>query len=252
MADRPLRPHRAHQEHGMRCIVVNGDDLGASPGVNRGIAEAHQWGVLTSASLMVDMPASAEGAAMARDLPGLSVGLHAHLTDVRSRLRAGLEVPDRCQADLQRQLDRFVELVGRVPTHLDSHHNVHRDPRLLPSFLHLADEHRMPLREHSPVRHVGSFYGQWGGETHLEQISVAGLIRLLETEVRDGVTEIACHPGYADPPLRSSYRGERDAEVRTLCDPAVREFMSARRIRLVDFPEAMEVLAGAGPEGASS
>jgi predicted glycoside hydrolase/deacetylase ChbG (UPF0249 family) len=231
----------------MRCIVVNGDDLGASSGVNQGIAEAHRRGVLTSTSLMVDMPASAEGAAMARDLPGLSVGLHARLTDAGGRLQAGLETPQQCRQALRRQLGRFVELIGRLPTHLDSHHHVHRDPRLLPSFLELADEHRLPLREHSPVRHVGSFYGQWDGQTHLEQISVAGLIRLLESEARDGVTEVGCHPGYADAQLHSSYRVEREAELTTLCDPAVREFLAARRIRLVDFAQARDLLGGAVP-----
>ena len=232
----------------MRCVVVNGDDLGASPGVNRGIVEAHQRGVLTSTSLMVDMPASREGADLARGLPSLGVGRHAHLSDVGGRVRAGLESSEHCRAVLWRQLERFDELVGRPPTHLDSHHNVHRDPRLLPLFLELADGLRIPLREHSPVRHVGSFYGRWSGESHVEQISVAGLIRLLETETRDGVTEIACHPGYPDPQLRSSYLAEREAEVRTLCDPAVRNFLSARHIRLVDFPEAMDLLADAASE----
>jgi predicted glycoside hydrolase/deacetylase ChbG (UPF0249 family) len=229
----------------MRCIVVNGDDLGVSPGVNEGITEAHQHGVLTSASLMVEMPASREGADVAKDLPALSVGLHADLTDPGGQQLAGCEAVQRCGAVLQRQLDRFQELVGRLPTHLDSHHNVHRDPLLLPFFLELADRHRLPLREHSPVRHVGSFYGQWNGETHLEQISVDGLIGLVATEVREGVTEIGCHPGYADPQLRSSYRREREAELRTLCDSAVLEFLSARHIRLVSFVEAMTLLADA-------
>jgi predicted glycoside hydrolase/deacetylase ChbG (UPF0249 family) len=229
----------------MQCIVVNGDDLGLSPGVNQGIAEAHRQGVLTSASLMVEMPASREGADLAQDLPALSVGLHADLTDIGGQQLAGRDAGQQCGAVLRRQLDRFQELVGRLPTHLDSHHNVHRDPLLLPSFLELADRHRLPLREHSPVRHVGSFYGQWNGETHLEQISVRGLIGLLETELRDGVTEIACHPGYADPQLRSSYRREREAELSTLCDPAVLEFLSARHIRLVGFVEAMNLLADA-------
>lgn len=236
----------------MQCVVVNGDDLGLSPGINQGIAEAHQQGVLTSASLMVEMPASREGAELAHNLPALSVGLHADLSSMGGQQLAGRNAAQHCRAVLQRQLDRFQELVGRLPTHLDSHHNVHRDPLLLPFFLELADRHRLPLREHSPVRHVGSFYGQWSGETHLEQISVDSLIGLLETEVREGATEIGCHPGHTGPQLRSSYRREREAELRTLCDPAVREFLSERHIRLVDFREAMELLAEAEPAGGPS
>lgn len=228
----------------MKCLVVNGDDLGASPGVNRGIAEAYQRGPLTSASLMVNMPASQQGARLARNLPGLSVGLHANLTNASGRALIDLETGEHCRAVLRQQVLSFVELMGRPPTHLDSHHNLHRDPRLLPYFLEAAGHYGLPLREHSPVRYFPGFYGQWGGETHLEQIGVPGLIGVVETEIPAGVTELSCHPGYCDPQLRSSYRMEREVELRTLCDPRVRAFLSARRIRLVNFGEAMDLLAG--------
>jgi predicted glycoside hydrolase/deacetylase ChbG (UPF0249 family) len=235
----------------MTCIVVNGDDLGASPGVNRGTAEVHRCGLLTSASLMVNMPASREGARLARDLPGLSVGLHANLADASGRPLVDFETGERCRTVLHEQMRSFGELTGFAPTHLDSHHNLHRNPRLLPYFLEAADRYGLPLREHSPVRYFPGFYGQWGGETHPEQISVQGLIGLVETEISAGVTELSCHPGYCDPQLRSTYRMEREVELRTLCDPAVREFLSARQIRLVNFGEAMSLLAAdqAGEEG---
>ena len=233
----------------MKCIVVNGDDLGASRGVNRGMAEVHRRGPLTSASLMVNMPASQEGARLARDLPRLSVGLHANLTDASGRALVDLETGDRCRAVLHEQMRSFWELMDRPPTHLDSHHNLHRNPRLFPYFLEAADRYGLPLREHSPVRYFSRFYGQWGGETHPEQISVQGLIGLVETEISAGVTELSCHPGYCDPQLRSSYRMEREVELRTLCDPAVRAFFSAQQIRLVNFGEAMNLLAGDLPVG---
>jgi predicted glycoside hydrolase/deacetylase ChbG (UPF0249 family) len=139
--------------------------------------------------------------------------------------------------------------MGCSPTHLDAHHNLHRNPRLLPYFLEAADRYGLPLREHSPVRYFSGFYGQWEGETHLEQISVQGLIGLVETEISPGVTELSCHPGYCDPQLRSSYRMEREVELRTLCDPAVRAFFSVRQIRLVNFPEAMDLPTGDRPAG---
>ena len=225
----------------MKCIVVNGDDLGASPGVNRGIAQAHRCGMLTSASLMVNMPASQAGARLVRELPGLSVGLHVNLTDASGRPLVDFETGERCGTVLREQLRSFGKLVGRPPTHLDAHHNAHRNPRLLPYFLEAACRHELPLREHSPVRYFSRFYGQWAGETHLEQISVQGLMYLVESEIPAGATELGCHPGYCDPQLRSSYRMEREAELRTLCDPAVRAFLSARRIRLVNFPAAMDL-----------
>src|SRR5437899_5483213 len=59
-----------------RYLIVNADDFGLSPGVNRGIIKAHEQGIVTSASLMVLMPAAAQAAAYAREHPSLSVGLH--------------------------------------------------------------------------------------------------------------------------------------------------------------------------------
>jgi chitin disaccharide deacetylase len=225
----------------MKCIVVNGDDLGISRGVNRGIVEAHTRGIVTSTSLMVDMPESQEGARLVRGITALSVGLHADLADSSGRPPGEHPTGTLCRAALAQQVHSFQELMGRMPTHLDSHRNIHRDPRLLPYFLELADRYRLPLREHSPVRYLPSFYGQWGGKTHIEQIDVAGLIRLL-MEIPEGVTELSCHPGYQDPQLRSSYRMEREVELRSLCDPQVARFLSALRIRLVNFAEAVDIL----------
>jgi chitin disaccharide deacetylase len=235
-----------------RYLVVNGDDLGASPGVNRGIAEAHHRGALTSASLMVNMPASQGAARLVREVPTLSVGLHVNLADASGQPLVDLGTGQRCRALLARQLDSFQKLMGRLPTHLDSHHNLHRRPRLLPHFLELAAQYGLPLREHSPVRYCSTFYGQWGGTTHLEQISIDGLIHLLQTQVTDGVTELSCHPGYCDAELRSSYRTEREAELRTLCHPLLREFLSARQIRVVTFAEAKDLVAEATGESGSS
>src|SRR5437667_12321175 len=64
----------------MKYLIVNGDDFGASPGINRGIIEAHCHGILTSASLMVNMPGAEEAVALSSYLPRLSVGLHVDIS----------------------------------------------------------------------------------------------------------------------------------------------------------------------------
>jgi len=220
----------------MKYLIVNGDDFGASRGVNRGIVEAHRRGILTSASLMVDRPGALKAARTSRDLPRLSVGLHIDLGD---------EDLDRCPAELRRQLDRFGELVGRLPTHLDSHHDAHRQPRLLPHFLALARQHGLPLRGHSAVRCLSQFYGQWDGASHPEQVSVPSLVRMLRAEVRDGYTELTCHPGYPDPDFPTSYSAEREVEVSTLCDARVREALNEQQIRLIGFRDLTGPPAGA-------
>jgi chitin disaccharide deacetylase len=219
----------------MKYLVVNADDFGASRGINRGIAEAHCRGIVTSTSLDVTTPWSGEAASLARALPNLSVGLHVHVSSRIGESAADLTDAESCRADLYRQLRHFEELTGHLPTHLDSHHNVHRGARLLPHFLELAKRYRLPLREHSPARYWSRFYGRWGGETHLEQISVGSLVRMLETEVREGVTELSCHPGYVDPELSSEYSAEREIELQTLCDPVVWKALERHQIQLISF-----------------
>jgi chitin disaccharide deacetylase len=219
----------------MKYLIVNGDDFGASRGITRGILEAHSRGILTSASLMVDMPFSAEAARMSRDWPNLSVGLHIQLTDADHIRRPDSEDLYACEADLRRQLGRFQELLGRLPTHLDSHHNVHLHPRLWPCFLRLARQHGVPLRGYSRVRCIADFYGQWDGVSHPEQVSVAQLSRILRTEIGEGWTELACHPGWADPNFRTGYSQERELELETLCDPRIRAVLREQQIDLRGF-----------------
>ena len=210
----------------MKWLIVNGDDFGITAGINVGIVEAHCNGILTSTSLMVDRPAREEAAALARAHATLSVGLHLELDP---------NEPERAAAEAERQFARFVELVGAAPSHVDSHHDVHYDPRLLPQLLAWSASVGVPLRGHSAARHFRKFYGQWGGETHLEQIDVQGFLRLVDAEVGDGVTELTCHPGYVEPGFPSSYAAEREVELRTLCDRRVRQALDERAIRLLGF-----------------
>jgi len=221
----------------MKYLIVNADDFGASPGVTRGILEAHRDGILTSTSLMVDTPWSAEAASLAGSAPALSVGLHVVLESrngARADRAGGWSAQD-LHTELHRQHERFVTLMGRSPTHLDSHHNVHRDPALVEGFLELSRSKGLPLRGNSPARYFSRFYGQWAGESHPEHVGVESLLRMLETEVGEGITELSCHPGYVDPREPSTYAVEREVERSTLCDRRVRAGIEAHRITLVSF-----------------
>ena len=223
-------------------MIVNADDFGASRGVNRGIIEAHERGIVTSASLMVDGVAAAEAAEFARGPTKLGVGLHVELRRWRRGVppRRGAAVSAggvrrHARRELQRQLERFRSLVGREPTHIDSHQHRHRWPLVQPIFEQTARELRLPLRRTGlGIRFCGDFYGHDGrGRPAPDAITVESLIRLLE-ELPDGATELCCHPGYGDD-LKSWYRFEREQEVRVLCDPRVRDVIWRRGILLCTF-----------------
>jgi predicted glycoside hydrolase/deacetylase ChbG (UPF0249 family) len=210
----------------MKWLIVTADDFGISRGINRGIVETHLGGVVTSTSLMVDRPACEEAVALARQCPKLSLGLHLELDGVD---------PENVPAEIERQQTRFMELVGSAPTHVDTHHDMHRDPEVLSPLLAWGRRIRVPVRGHSEVRCSSKFYGQWGGETHLEQIGVEALLRLLDEEAGEGMTEFNCHPGHPEPGFPSSYAAEREVEVRTLCHPQLRQAILERGFRLIGF-----------------
>jgi predicted glycoside hydrolase/deacetylase ChbG (UPF0249 family) len=219
----------------MSHLIVNGDDFGASHGINRGIATAHVHGILTSASLMVSMSASRDAAKVAAELPELDVGLHVQLTEEDGAPIVDLDDRGSVEGALDEQLDRFYELVGSAPTHIDSHHNVHFRDGVRAAFLELADRIGSPLRGFSDARYLSSFYGQWDdGSTHLEQVSVDGLLVLLDEEA-SAVTELGCHPGYVDPSFATTYSVERAHELGTLCDPRLRNALHERGIELTRF-----------------
>jgi predicted glycoside hydrolase/deacetylase ChbG (UPF0249 family) len=226
-----------------RVLIVNADDFGLSPGVNRGIIRTYESGIVTSASLMVRWPAAAAAAAYARANPRLGVGLHLDLGEwafrfgswVRLYEVVPLDDPGAERDECRRQLDRFRELVGRDPDHIDSHQHVHRDGPAHAAASRLASELNVPLRHaRQGVHYCGGFYGQTGeGEPYPEGISVENLVRLIEG-ITPGATEIACHPG-EDDGLDTMYRIEREREVQTLCDPRVREALHASDVSLRPF-----------------
>jgi len=208
----------------MPRLIVNADDFGWTAGINRGIAEAHADGIVTRASLMALAPFAPDAAQHARRLPDLALGLHVALPD-------GLD-PARARAEIDRQLSRFTDLVGRPPTHLDSHHHVHEDPRVTGAFLAAAQQAGIPLRGHNPARYVGAFYAQRDGTSSPEAVTVEALLALLDGQQPAEAIELGCHPGRVDPGLASSYRTEREWELRTLCAPELPAALAARGLEL--------------------
>jgi chitin disaccharide deacetylase len=154
----------------LRTLVVNADDLGLTVGVNDGIFEAHDRGILTSASLMASAPAAANAIRRARRQPTLGIGVHLTLVDGTPMLPPD-RVPTLVQDDgrfhaswrpfivaclmgrvsmdeVERELTAQVEYVvaqGIKPTHLDSHKHVHLFPRVFEVVVRLADRFRIPV-----------------------------------------------------------------------------------------------------------
>jgi chitin disaccharide deacetylase len=205
----------------VKLLVVNADDFGLASGVNEGIIEAHLHGVVTSTSLMVLRPAAAEAATMAATHPELSVGLHFEDDD--------LDDDHRAERAFLAQLERFRELVGRDPTHVDSHHHVHASH--MATFGALVEPLGVPLRHDGRVRYIGGFWGQ----PELDHVRREFLRELVQAEAGDGWGELGCHPARVSDDLRSRYLRERAVELQTLTEPGLREELETTGVSLVSF-----------------
>lgn len=227
-----------------RFLVVNADDLGLSAAVNAGILAAHEEGIVTSASLMVRQGAAPAAAAEAAAHPDLAVGLHVDLGEwvyesgewTQAYLHCDTDDAAAVEAECRAQLERFRALLGRDPTHLDSHQHVHESEPARGVVEALAAELGLPLRNRA-VRYEGGFYGQSGkGEPFPEGISPARLVKLIEA-LPPGWTEIGCHPA-AGPVPTSSYDAERQVELATLRDPHVKDLLNVSNVNLCSFAQA--------------
>ena len=225
-----------------KYLIVNADDFGQSGGVNRGIMKAHQQGIVTSASLMVRWPDATGAAAYGKEHSDLSLGLHLDLGEwfysnqnwVPLYEVVPLNEVTAVEKEVSYQVEMFHQLVGKKPTHIDSHQHVHLREPVRSVAIELARTLSVPLRRFSRVHYCGTFYGQTEeGTPFHDVISVDGLINIL-SGLRVGITELSCHPGDGTD-LNTMYRIERAKEVEVLCDPQVRAGIFSMDIQLCSF-----------------
>jgi predicted glycoside hydrolase/deacetylase ChbG (UPF0249 family) len=247
-------------------LIVNADDFGYSQSVSAGIVRAHRDGIVTGTTLMTNAPHTSGAAKLARATPSLDVGVHLVLTFDRPLANVEL-VPTLVDKDgrffrpielLARDVDREEalteyraqyrkarDLLGREPTHVDSHHWVHDHPALEWAIGRLAHETGAAARIHSDeqrdrlrargVRAPDHFVREF---QHEGKVGVDSLLALLERIAKTkGITELMCHPGEPDEALakRSGYARERATELATLTDPRVRAKVKDLGISLTTF-----------------
>ncbi|MCC7494184.1 MAG: ChbG/HpnK family deacetylase [Fimbriimonadaceae bacterium] len=148
-----------------RRLIVNADDFGLSDRVNQAVASAHRDGALSSASLLVNAPATAAAVRLAAALPGLGIGLHLALTELAPlttcpALAPGGRFPPHHQQVFRRLLAEQVprtEIAAEVRAqfaaardsglridHVDGHGHVHLLPGVLEAVVAACAEFGVP------------------------------------------------------------------------------------------------------------
>ncbi len=245
-----------------RTLIVNADDFGLTRGVSRGILDAHRRGIVTSTTVMVNRPIDA---ALIEELKAseLGVGLHLNLTlgapvsnpgrvpslvDAEgkfirdAREAAARAAKDEARIELGNQIDAFRSIMGRFPTHLDSHHHIGRHEPILELVLDFARAIKVPVRSQDDhvraaarrlkLRTPDHFAGESGPEPYWTAERVLEHVKALP----GGVTEFMTHPGYYDEDLAySRYGKQREAELAGLTDPSALPLIEREGIRLAHF-----------------
>ncbi|HSE91872.1 MAG TPA: ChbG/HpnK family deacetylase [Methylomirabilota bacterium] len=243
----------------MRRLIVNADDFGMTRGVSAGILRAHRHGIVTSTTVVVTGEIDHEQLAAARD-SALGLGLHVNLTlgkplshgrslvdaqgrFVRDARRAAARADARdVEREVDAQIERFVTLVGRPPTHLDSHHHVGLHEPVAGVVLEAARRLGVPVRSQNDAarrraRSAGlgtpdAFFGESGPDAYWTPARTFRRLRDLPA----GISEFMTHPGIFDETLgHSRYGRQRETELVGLGTLAARAAASALGITLCSF-----------------
>lgn len=231
---------------GMR-LVVNGDDLGYTKANTLGIVEAYRRGILRSTTALGNSRYLGFAREAVEGCEGLGVGVHLTLTLGRplteGRSFAGadgaflgrkelyavnLDMAE-VEAEWRAQIERFIEVMGRRPTHFDSHHGVHDFcPEALEVARGLAAEYGVELRRYGRFAYVSGFWD--------ETATAETLIRIMREHAKEDV-ELMCHPGFCDLELyrESSYNVQRVRELDALCDERVLSYVKERGVVLCHY-----------------
>lgn len=239
----------------MEGIIINADDLGQSEGINRGIREAREVGVVNSCSLMVNGHALEEGVELVKTHNWDRIGLHVVLTEGKPILSThktivdseGLLLRDLHQrtdwdaneiiSELEAQLRKALE-AGVHITHLDSHHHIHMIASLRSVFIAFSKMHNLPLRRipnasRNPLKRLRfirtmkdvPFYTRYFSAGFYGESATEENLRAVLKKHKGRNLEIMCHPGYADP-YNGIYNTERENELKILTSDSIRQLLS--------------------------
>lgn len=254
-------------------LIVNADDFGYSRGQNYGIIDAYENGIVRSASLMAAGGAADHAVQLAKENPGLGVGVHLVLdfgkpvlspsrvpsltgedgSFIRFPFDTALEVNTAEVEEEWRAQIKSVLGMGIQPTHLDGHHHFHLHPQLLTITCRLAREFGLPIRplpagwdtvpyaqvsaEMETVKHpdacVTDFYAAGVKEEFFPEYFAA------HPEFQDKTVELMCHPAYVDDVIiaGSSYNFPRAMELLVLKSASVGEWVKLNGVELVNYSQ---------------
>lgn len=262
----------------MKKIIINADDFGYSTAVNLGIIESFKKGVLTSATLMANMPGCDEAIELAKENPSFGVGGHLVLTCGRPiHERSTLVDKDgkffglsdyklhRYKMDDSEIFEEWCSQIdylmnqGIKLTHLDSHHHVHTFTENLEITKRIAEKYQICFRNAYGLEEQLALPYQKNITGFLDLMNYQHIRSLdcplaldrekcfeeiqtvLDQIEENEVTELMVHPAFVDEHLyfNSSFSIQRTKEVAILCDPQMETLLNRNQIETCHYGELL-------------
>jgi len=199
-------------------LIVNADDFGMSKEISDGIITAHLEGIVTSTSLMVNMPDTKRAVHLAKQIPSLDVGIHLNITEGRPILppekistlvnSSGEFLSDtelipklkmfkvnshEIEAEFSAQVNKMLYL-GTHPTHLDSHHHVHIYPTSAWAFKRTANKFR--IRKVRAIRYHLPHFSNNDGFEYYKKFAIVSLKNLYKLFIQKFLWHDMISPDY--------------------------------------------------------
>ncbi|MDR1699925.1 MAG: chitin disaccharide deacetylase [Lachnoclostridium sp.] len=246
-------------------LIFNADDFGYSKGVNYGIMEAYQNGVVRSATMMAGMIGFDHAVQLAKENPGLKIGVHLTLTTGKSvggiyktltdedgYFLSQKEIENRAnegKLDLSEVEEEYEVQIKKITTagicvdHFDGHHHTQNLSGVSDIFLKLAKRHRVSVRfpdkerlcgDYSGIKTTDSFTQSFYGE----DVTVKKLMQCINGCKGESL-EIMCHPAYLDYELYrgSSYNIRRFYELDVLTGNEIKRYIKENSYILCSFSD---------------
>ena len=238
----------------MKRLIVNADDFGFDEAVNYGILKGYQEGIVTSTSMMANMPGFAHAVTLAKQHRDLGIGVHLTLTcyyplgkGYKSLTRRDGsfkkqgDINEFDEEEMYEELKLQIEKVfasGLHPDHLDSHHHIHTFPHVQGVFERLQKEYDLPVRGgfqyETMMPHallLDQFYGDGATISNLKQI--------VDSLEEANCYDLMCHPAYLDMFLQqtTSYNIQRINELDILCNKDLNEYLQAKGIQRLRYSD---------------
>lgn len=250
-----------------RTLIVNADDCNLTSQVTEAIVKAHENGIVTSTTFLVNLPVEAAAVRELLSKKSLGIGLHLNVTlgkpVARPQLVGSLlqkdgrfkkkdQYPEKklppiseITEEFKAQLQRFVKIFKRLPTHVDVHHHMHDFRPFLEALAVIAQKHKLPIRwtrlmtepevksAHKDLKTTDHFYGNLDPHTFWTE----EVLRHLLFTLPEGSSEIMCHPGWVDDELYSisSLTIPREREYQLFSLKELRRYIDHLGIQLTHF-----------------